>query len=156
MKTHLVGLVLWVAALPVAGCSLTSDRFSCGMFANGALVRCVDYEQVGFAFRTTVETLCRGLLGDFSTEKTCQQEGKIGGCKKESSGFTQTAWYYPESIAKTPDEVRGRCQGGEYFVDPSGARPSPADMTMTSDMTMSTGGSDMTMPSGDMSSSGDL
>ena len=24
MKTHLVGLVLWVAALPVAGCSLIS------------------------------------------------------------------------------------------------------------------------------------
>lgn len=133
MKTYLVGLVLWVAALPMAGCSLTSDHFSCGMFADGKLVRCVDYEEVGIAFRTTVETLCRGLAGDFSTDKTCQQEGKLGGCKEEGNGYTQTAWYYPDSIAKTPKEVEGRCSGKSYFVDPSGARP--ADMsTSSSDM----------------------
>lgn len=106
-----------------AGCSLTSDHFSCGTKVNGALVRCVDYENVGIQFRTTVEALCRGIGGDFSTDTTCQQAGKIGGCREEASGYTQTAWYYPDSIAMTPADVRGRCSGKSYFVDATGARP---------------------------------
>jgi hypothetical protein len=125
VKTNFVPLVLLAATLPMASCSLTSDHFSCGMFAGGALVRCVDYEQVGIQYRTTVETLCRGFQGDFTIDITCQQEGKIGGCKTEGNGYIQTAWYYPESVAKTPSEVAGRCQGKEYFVDPSGNRSSP-------------------------------
>ena len=131
MKTHLFSLVLFFATLPVAGCSLTSDHFSCGMFASGKLVRCVDYEQVGVQFRSTVEVLCRGLQGDFSVDTTCPQEGKIGGCKTEGSGYIQTSWYYPDSIAMTPQEVAGRCSGKDYYVDPSGMRTQPgaADMS---------------------------
>lgn len=133
MKMHFLRLALAALALPVAGCSLTSDHFSCGMFVSGALVRCVDYEQVGVQFRVTVETLCRGLQGDFSVDTTCQQEGKLGGCKTEGQGYIQTSWYYPDSIAKTPAEVAGRCAGKEYFVDPSGTptTPAAADMSMS-------------------------
>ena len=129
--------LLVAAALPAASCSLSSDHFSCAMSTGGALVRCVDYEQVGIQFRVTVETLCRGLLGDFSVDKTCPQERKIGGCKTEGDGYVQTSWYYPDSIAMTPKEVKGRCQGKEYYVDPSGARADPgsADMQSPSDMT---------------------
>lgn len=130
MNRHLGCFALLLAALPLAGCSLTSDHFSCAMSTNGTLVRCVDYEQVGFEFRTTVEVLCRGLAGDFSTDTTCPQAGKVGGCKTEGHGYTQTAWYYPDSIAKTPSEVAGRCQGQDYFVDANGMRP--ADMGMSS------------------------
>jgi hypothetical protein len=123
---------LFVAAVaPLGGCSLSSDHFSCAISTNGKLVRCVDYEQVGVAFRVTVETLCRGFTGEFSVDNTCPQEGKIGGCKGENAGFIQTAWYYPDSIAMTPAEVEGRCSGKEYFVDPSGARKMPADMSTT-------------------------
>lgn len=129
MKMHLLRLVLLAAALPMAGCSLSSDHFSCAMFTSGKLVRCVDYEQVGVQFRVTVETLCRGLQGDFSVDNTCQQEGKLGGCKTEGQGYIQTSWYYPDSIAMTPKDVMGRCSGKDYFVDPSGMRPAPADMS---------------------------
>ncbi len=102
------------------------------MSAGGALVRCVDYEQVGIQFRVTVETLCRGLLGDFSVDKTCPQERKIGGCKTEGNGYTQTSWYYPDSIAMTPAEVKGRCSGKDYYVDPSGMRAQPGTADMQS------------------------
>lgn len=145
MKTHFLCVVLLAAALPAAGCSLSSDHFSCAMSTGGKLVRCVDYENVGIQFRTTVEVLCRGLQGDFTTDTTCPQEAKIGGCKQEASGYTQTAWYYPDSIAKTPIEVKGRCSGPEYYVDPSGARTNPYD---TPDMSMNP--ADMSMPAPDM------
>jgi hypothetical protein len=134
VKTHLGCLVLLAALLPAAGCSLTSDHFSCAVMTGGALVRCVDYEQVGVQFRTTVEALCRGTGGDFSIDNTCPQETKLGGCKTEGNGYVQTSWYYPDSIVKTPSEVAGRCGGKEYFVDPSGTptTPTAADMSMTS------------------------
>ena len=119
-------VVAVLAMLP--GCSLTSDHFSCSVSTNGKRVRCVDYENVAVAFRATVETLCRGIGGEFSITDTCPQQGKIGGCREEASGYAQTAWYYPDSIAMTPQEVQGRCSGKSYFVDPSGARP--ADMSM--------------------------
>ena len=133
MKLHFLRLSLLAAALPMASCSLTSDHFSCAVSTNGMLVRCVDYEQVGVQFRVTVETLCRGILGEFSVDNTCPQANKIGGCKTEGNGYIQTAWYYPDSVAKTPSEVEGRCQGKEYFVDPSGARKAPSDMTTSND-----------------------
>ncbi|MFO0577897.1 MAG: hypothetical protein U1A78_28140 [Polyangia bacterium] len=117
------------AALALTGCSLTSDHFSCAVSTNNQLVRCVDYEQVGIQFRVTVETLCRGIGGNFSVDMTCPQENKLGGCKTEGQGYIQTSWYYPDSVAKTPTEVEGRCQGKEYFVDPTGARKATADMS---------------------------
>jgi hypothetical protein len=122
----LSGLVAAAALALLPGCSITSDHFSCAVNSNGMRVRCVDYENVGVAFRPTVETLCRGLSGDFSTSETCPQQGKIGGCREETSNYTQISWYYPDSIAKTPDEVKGRCSGKSYFVDASGMRPPDA------------------------------
>lgn len=133
MKRPFLGWFLIVniaaSAVMVSGCSLSSDHFSCAMTTNGMLVRCVDYEQVGIQYRVTVETLCRGLLGTFSTDTTCPQEAKLGGCKTEGNGYIQTSWYYPDSIAKTTAEVEGRCSGKEYFVDPSGMRKSPSDLS---------------------------
>lgn len=130
MNVRSFRLLLIAAVLPLVNCSLTSDHFSCAVPVDGKLVRCVDYEQVGIQFRVTVETLCRGIQGNFSTEVTCPQENKLGGCKTEGAGYIQTSWYYPDSVAMTQAEVAGRCQGKEYFVDPSGAPKQPADMSM--------------------------
>lgn len=134
------------------GCSLTTDRFSCGMKTDNQLVRCVDYENVGVAFRTTVETLCRTLGGDFSTTETCPQP-RIGGCREVASGYTQTAWYYPGSIASTPAEVMGRCSGKSFYVDANGNRvDSSADLSTPADMSVADQqpAKDLAMAAGDI------
>lgn len=130
------GLGAAVAALAMLpGCSLTSDHFSCSMYTNNVRVRCVDYENVGIQFRTTVEALCRGLSGDFSTTETCPQQGKIGGCREEASGYSFTTWYYPDSIAMTPAQVMGRCSGKSFYVDQNGVRvSSSADLAPAGDL----------------------
>jgi len=141
-----LGLVLVAGAVGVSSCSITSDHFSCGIKTGNTLVRCVDYEDVDVQFRATVETLCHALGGDFSVDKTCTNDGKVGGCKQIASGYTQTAWYYTGSIAPTVPEIMGRCSGPEFYVDPDGTKPTDlgtdvpdqsavADLSLPSDLT---------------------
>lgn len=125
----------------VHGCAITSDHFSCSVDVNGERVRCVDYTDVSVSLRATAEALCRGIGGDFNIDKTCPDEGKIGGCKESSSNLTQISWYYTSSIAKTVDDVMGRCSGPSQFVYPDGSVPDLAvsntmdDLSVPQDLT---------------------
>ena len=138
-----------VSGALVASCSLTADKFSCAVSTGGARVRCVDYEDVNISLKLTVETLCRGIGGSFSTSKHCPDEGKVGGCRHVTSNVTQTSWYYTDSIAPTAAEAQGRCESGDTFLLPDGTIGF-ADMNGPLDQTASV--QDLSLPPADLTS----
>lgn len=103
----------------LSGCSLTSDHFSCAFKTNGEAANCIDYTNVAIQYRTTIETLCRGVSGDFSTN-SCPTANRVGGCSGKSSDGDGVSWFYTSTKYMTLADAAKECTPDQTLVDPQG------------------------------------
>lgn len=65
----------------------------------------------------TVRDACADLNGKFEKGKECPSTHRVGGCRFDMVGFTETWWFYVGAGRDTEAEIREYCEifGAEYL-----------------------------------------